>query len=220
MLWPDIDSIHRATHKPSTPERPAPVPLPLPSPVAPTLDLSFAGIARQRRSALDFDGATRITAASFFAIFECLLPRRDTAPWNALPSAVLVHPALMVHRVDGLEAGLYMFLRDAAALADLKRSMRPEWLWQKIGPDHPRPRPPACAPPGSAVSSMRKCTRYLESAIGAGKACTVGGDVEIPGSPPCRRMSSSLEAARLVGDEGHETIDVRRRTGAASLRRG
>jgi hypothetical protein len=29
-----------------------------------------------------------------------------------------------------------MFVRDAPALPDLKRSMRPEWLWQKIGPDH------------------------------------------------------------------------------------
>jgi SagB-type dehydrogenase family enzyme len=136
VLWPDIDSIHRATHKPSTPERPAPPRLPLPPPVAPALDLSFAGIARQRRSAVDFDGTTHISATAFFAMLECLLTRRATPPWNALPSAVLVHPALMVHRVDGLQPGLYMCLRDAAALADLKRSMRSEWLWQKIGPDH------------------------------------------------------------------------------------
>jgi SagB-type dehydrogenase family enzyme len=136
VLWPDIDSIHRATHKPSTPERPAPPRLPLPPPVAPALDLSFAGIARQRRSAVDFDGTTRISATAFFAMLECLLTRRATPPWNALPSAVLVHPALMVHRVDGLQPGLYMCLRNAAALADLKRSMRSEWLWQKIGPDH------------------------------------------------------------------------------------
>jgi SagB-type dehydrogenase family enzyme len=136
VLWPDIDSIHRATHKPSTPERPAPAPLPLQPPVAPALDLSFAGIARQRRSAVDFDGATRITATAFFAMLECLLTRRATPPWNALPSAVLVHPALMVHRVDGLQPGLYMCLRDGTALPDLKRSMRSEWLWQKTGPDH------------------------------------------------------------------------------------
>jgi hypothetical protein len=42
----------------------------------------------------------------------------------------------MVHRVHGLEPGLYMLVRDAGALADLKQSMRPEWIWQKIGPDH------------------------------------------------------------------------------------
>jgi nitroreductase len=136
VRWPDSDSVHLATRKPSTPERPAVEPLPLPPPVAPALDLSFSGIARQRRSAVDFDGATRITAAAFFAMLECLLVRHDTPPWNALPSVVLVHPALMVHRVDGLAPGLYMLVRDAAALPDLKPSLRPEWLWQKIGPEH------------------------------------------------------------------------------------
>ena len=91
VLWPEIDSIHRTTHKPSTPERPAPLPLPLQPPDAPAIDLSFAGIARQRRSAVDFDGATHITANAFFAMLDCLLRRHATPPWNALPSAVLVH---------------------------------------------------------------------------------------------------------------------------------
>ena len=136
VLWPNIDSIHRTTHKPSTPERPAPAPLALQPPVAPAIDLRFAAIARQRRSAVDFDGATRITAAAFFAMLDCLLTRCATPPWNTLPSTVLVHPALMVHRVDGLQPGLYMCLRDTAALPDLRRSMRSDWLWQKIGPDH------------------------------------------------------------------------------------
>ncbi len=136
VLWPDIDSIHCATYKPSTSERPAPASLPFPPRVAPTLDLSFAGIARQRRSAVDFDGATYISASAFFGMLDCLQTRRATPPWNALPSAVLVHAALMVHRVDGLQPGLYMCLRDVAAFADLKQSMRSEWLWQKIGPDH------------------------------------------------------------------------------------
>ena len=136
VQWPDIDSVALATYKPSTSKGPGPGPLPLPSPVAPALDLSFATIARQRRSAVEFDGVTRISTAAFFNMLECLLARCNTPPWNALPSASLVHPALMVHRVDGLERGLYMFVRDAPALPDLKRSMRPEWLWQKIGPDH------------------------------------------------------------------------------------
>jgi Nitroreductase family. len=38
--------------------------------------------------------------------------------------------------VDDLEPGLYMFVRNPGALPDLKRSLRPEWLWQKAGPDH------------------------------------------------------------------------------------
>jgi SagB-type dehydrogenase family enzyme len=136
--WPDIDSIHRATHKPDTPEQPLPETQSLspPPPADPALDLSIAEIARQRRSAVDFDGMTRISAAAFFAMLECLLPRSDTPPWNALPTPVRVHPALMVHRVGDLDAGLYVLLRDPTLLPDMKQSMRPEWLWQKTGPDH------------------------------------------------------------------------------------
>jgi hypothetical protein len=69
-------------------------------------------------------------------MLESLMLRLDAPPWNASPHPVLVHPALMVHRVDGLEPGLYMFLRDPAALPDLKVSTRPEWLWQQTGPGH------------------------------------------------------------------------------------
>lgn len=134
--WPDIESIHRATHKPPAREEAAPTPFALFPPAAPAIDLGFAAVARQRRSAVDFDGSTHITAEAFFAILECLLVRRDVPPWNALASPVRVHPALMVHRVDGIESGLYVFVRDLAALPGLQQSMRPEWLWQKAGPDH------------------------------------------------------------------------------------
>ncbi len=41
----------------------------------------------------------------------------------------------MMHRVAGLEPGLYLLLRDPSALPGLKAAMRDEWLWQKSGPD-------------------------------------------------------------------------------------
>ncbi|KAA1007252.1 SagB/ThcOx family dehydrogenase [Paraburkholderia panacisoli] len=136
VKWPDIDSIYRATHKARTREPALPNPEEHPSPAAPALDLSFARIARQRRSAMNFDGTACIDKAAFFSMLACLLPRHDTPPWNALMSPAAVHAALMVHRVGDLEPGLYMFVRSPGALSDLKRSLRPEWLWQKIGPDH------------------------------------------------------------------------------------
>ena len=64
-----------------------------PLPAAPALDLSFAQVARQRRSAVDFDGTTSITSAAFFAMLECLMTRSDTPPWN-----VLVSPAQCILR--------------------------------------------------------------------------------------------------------------------------
>ncbi|HEY3241846.1 MAG TPA: nitroreductase family protein [Phycisphaerae bacterium] len=136
VRWPDIDSIHRATYKPATPEPLLPPASALPPPTAPALDLGFAAIARQRRSAVDFDGTTRISADAWFAMLECLLVRSDVPPWNALATPARVNPALMVHRVEGLEPGLYVLPRDPAHLAGLKQSMHQEWLWQKIGPEH------------------------------------------------------------------------------------
>ncbi|MHB9841641.1 SagB/ThcOx family dehydrogenase [Paraburkholderia terrae] len=136
VKWPDIDSIHRATHKVRTPEPTSPNPELRPPPARPALDLRFAQIARQRRSAVNFDGTTRIASAAFFSMLACLLPRRDTPPWNALISPAEVHAALFVHRVDGLEPGLYMLVRNPGALPVLRQSLRPEWLWKKTGPDY------------------------------------------------------------------------------------
>lgn len=97
---------------------------------------TFAKIARQRRSAVDFDGVTGLPAETFFTMLECLVPRAGAPPWNVLATPPLVHPAFLVHRVEGLDPGLYVFLRDRDALRSLQRSMRPEWLWRKAGPEH------------------------------------------------------------------------------------
>lgn len=135
VRWPDIDAIHHVTRKPATPGaavRDAPS---VSISSTPSNDLAFATIARQRRSAVDFDGRTSISAGAFFAMLECLAVRRDAPPWNASPTAVRVHPAFMVHRVDGLDPGLYFLVREPAALEGLRQSMRAEWLWKKTGPD-------------------------------------------------------------------------------------
>jgi SagB-type dehydrogenase family enzyme len=133
--WPQIDAIERATRK-QVREASGPGHATLPPVSDPPLDLGFGRIARQRRSAVDFDGVTSITADAFFGMLDCLMPRANTPPWNALASTPLVHPAMMVHRVEGLEAGLYVMARDPEALPSLKQSMRPEWLWRKAGPEH------------------------------------------------------------------------------------
>ncbi|HEX6003303.1 MAG TPA: SagB/ThcOx family dehydrogenase [Burkholderiales bacterium] len=134
--WHDIDSIHRATRKPATSEPAAYRPAPLPLPGGPVLDPPFATIARQRRSAVEFDGETHIGEESFFAMLDALMVRTNTPPWNALGTRPEVHAALMVHRVAGVESGLYLFLREPLVLADFRSSIRREWLWQKKGPEH------------------------------------------------------------------------------------
>src|SRR5438105_15353884 len=88
--------------------------------------MRFADLARQRRSAVDFDGVTRIEAGAFFAMLECLLPRPGTPPWNALPSPPQVHPVFMVHRVEWLEPGLYSPVPGASSVGSRRESMATE----------------------------------------------------------------------------------------------
>ncbi|MEP6877907.1 MAG: SagB/ThcOx family dehydrogenase [Nitrosospira sp.] len=138
--WPDIDSIHRITHKPRTyesHEAAPPHPAHIPLQGNPATDLNFSRIARQRRSAINFDGTTRIPAAAFLNMLTCLMARRNVPPWNALASSpAMVHPVILVHRVTGLKPGLYMLLRNPEILPDMKEAMHAEWLWQKTGPDY------------------------------------------------------------------------------------
>lgn len=133
--WMDIDEVHRLTCKPdldleagkwtSTAHETA---------GEPVRDLTAAQIFRQRRSAVSFDGATSIGADAFFAMLDATLARSGAPPWCAWPWAAAVHPAIMVHRVNTLDPGLYLLVRNPEALAQLKASLRPDWLWQKAGP--------------------------------------------------------------------------------------
>jgi SagB-type dehydrogenase family enzyme len=133
--WPDMALANAATRKPRTrPEhRLIASPPKLVSRTA--LHLPAATIFRRRRSAVDFDGVTAASAQAFFAMLEALLPSA-APPWNSWPWPAHVHLALFVHRVDGLEPGLYAFVRDAAALPPLQQALHGAWLWHKAGPAH------------------------------------------------------------------------------------
>ena len=137
VAWRDIDLVHAAAHKARHWPAAAKLPAGLPEAGAPRLDLPAAALFRQRRSAVAFDGVTHMPAEAFFAVLAALLPGAGAPPWSAWPRApATVHLALFVHRVDGLASGLYLFLRDPAALPELQQALRPDWLWQKFGPPH------------------------------------------------------------------------------------
>jgi nitroreductase len=133
--WPDIDLAHEATPKART----APANAAARSAFEPSTwhaDPPAATIFRQRRSAVAFDGVTSISARTFYRMLEPLLLHPGTPPWNAWPWPPRVHLALFVHRVEGLEPGLYAFVRADTALEPLKRATRQEWQWHKVGPAH------------------------------------------------------------------------------------
>ncbi len=144
--WPGLDEVAEATAKPAAEEESRHA-----SPeafasddadrwgaivraAASITELPAARLYRQRRSAQAFDGVTGMAAAAFLALLARLLPDLASPPWSAWPHAPRLHPVLFVHRVDGLEPGLYLLVREDADLAGLKSAMRPEWLWEKRGP--------------------------------------------------------------------------------------
>jgi SagB-type dehydrogenase family enzyme len=135
LEWADIDKVHRLTAKPDLgAEVGGSVSTAHQTAGEPAHDLSAAQIVRQRRSAVSFDGVTSMGADAFFAMLDATLLRSGVPPWCAWPWAAAVHPAIMVHRVDGLDPGLYLLVRDQDAMGPLKASLRAEWVWRKIGP--------------------------------------------------------------------------------------
>jgi hypothetical protein len=135
--WPEIDRVIAATWT-DTPvsvvDRTTSVFPPLP-PLGPEGDADATRVIRARRSAVAFDGETRLGKDSFFGLLDSLLPR-SVPPFSSFPFAPRVHLGLFVHRVDGLEPGLYILVRRLEAQQELAALMREELLWERV-PDAP-----------------------------------------------------------------------------------
>lgn len=94
--------------------------------------MSSAGqIIRQRRSLLACDGRTAILAERFYRMLSRTMP----APGDAIPWAPAIHFGLFVHRVEGIEPGLYAMARDAGKAEKLRTAMHGHFAWEK---------PPGC----------------------------------------------------------------------------
>jgi SagB-type dehydrogenase family enzyme len=129
--WPDIPKVAAATLKPASARLPAGTLLPLPA-LAPVSREPVSRLIRRRRSAQAFDGITGLGARLFYRMLDALMPRANQPPWAMLDAAPQGHPVLFVHRVDGLEAGIYCLARDPAEVAALRAEMREDWLWARV----------------------------------------------------------------------------------------
>jgi SagB-type dehydrogenase family enzyme len=120
-----------------------------------------------RRSAVSMDGATAISAATFFRMMARLMPTQngESIPWDALPWRPRIHLGLFVHRVNDLSPGLYMVARDPKKVETLKQVMRPEFQWL---------RPPSC-PQGLPLFLLKEgdC-RNLAASVSCGQE--IAGD--------------------------------------------
>jgi SagB-type dehydrogenase family enzyme len=133
VAWDIIDAVNEACAKPRTPEAQSPVDAWISANCLEHVRRSVPArrIIQQRRSAVAMDGRTRLSADQFYRMMDRVLPRYDRAPWCALGCAPHVHLGLMVHRVDGLEPGLYVLVRSPGQLSELQNHMHGDFAWTR-----------------------------------------------------------------------------------------
>ena len=114
-------------------------------------------IIHQRRSAVAFDGHTSLSADRFFTMLMRTMPQSQLPlpnrpmPWDTLPWHPTVHLALFVHRIDGLEPGMYWLNRDPHAhqITEFQSAMHEQFVWSV--PEHcPSSLPLYCLEEGDA----------------------------------------------------------------------
>ena len=136
--WPIIEEVAQATRTLKQPASAQWMPGDLPPPLPCNSNLQAKEIIQRRRSAQMFDGITSIEADDFFRMLDMLMPRAQTPPWDAIPWQPRIHLVLFVHRVSGLESGLYILLRSEQVLNSLKAALSDKMQWQRVEqtPDH------------------------------------------------------------------------------------
>ncbi len=135
--WPVIDGVAAACVKPPT-RATSRQPPARPDPIVTTSQHNAAAIIKQRRSAQAFDGVTSISAAAFYRMLDMTLPRAATAPWDIVAWRPRIHLLLFVHRVDGLDPGLYFFLRNSTVETVARAELSAGFEWAPVSgcPEH------------------------------------------------------------------------------------
>ena len=132
--WPVIDEAIAASARTAASAKPTEsvelIAWPPPSP--PACGRSAGQLIRQRRSAVDFDGVTYISRKTFLAILDTTLPRTLAPPFDAWPFPPRLNLVLMVHRVTGLDPGLYLWLRTPADANGLRRAIGKNLKWESV----------------------------------------------------------------------------------------
>ena len=128
--------------------------------------ISAGQIIRQRRSAQTMDGQTSISQACFYAMLARTVPALTPVPWDCQTWPTWVHLAIFVHRVTGLEPGLYGLVRATEQQSAIQQAMNPSFLWQQPT-DCPSALPLYLLQPGDA--------RQLSAQLSCGQAIAADG---------------------------------------------
>ena len=134
--WPVIDTALRVTVKPSGVVMPVRPVVEVPSLPAPAR--SATEVIRARRSVMRMDGGRVLGLGAFYRMLAATLPDAGRVPWNAFPWPARLALFVFVHRVEGLERGLYALVRDPDSAQRLRAACSPEFAWEHV-PDCPLP---------------------------------------------------------------------------------
>ncbi|MDF0590994.1 SagB/ThcOx family dehydrogenase [Candidatus Methanocrinis natronophilus] len=151
VYWPLLEGVAEATSKPPrslviesgspigsesvarrvpSPKVDPPSPSPSPS-TPPSPSPSLRSLIRERRSAIVMDPAFSISRDDFYSALERMISAPGTFPHHLHPWMPQVHLAIFVHRVLGLDRGLYLLVRDLDHEDLLRKSMRGEFEWSR-----------------------------------------------------------------------------------------
>ena len=92
---------------------------------------SFRKLIRQRRSAVEMDTASAMSRDDFYRTMSRTLPGTGRFPCNLLTWRPEVHLAIFVHRVLGLDRGLYFLVRNPDHEESLRSHMRGNFKWNR-----------------------------------------------------------------------------------------
>ncbi len=92
-------------------------------------------IIRKRRSAVAYDRRIFMPKEVFISILEKTLEIKGFSPFDVELNKPEINLAIFVHRVKGLEQGLYFYVRDRDLFNLFKDITSTDFLWEEILPD-------------------------------------------------------------------------------------
>jgi len=128
--WPVINEVSQACYKPPTTTNDQTGTDSFPAMPQCDPHILANDIVRQRRSAQSFDAnAPGLSLPLFERILHSILPRPGILPWDCLPWYPRIHIILFIHRVTGLEPGLYALPRSEQGEKLLRRQINHGFSW-------------------------------------------------------------------------------------------
>ncbi|MEE9101663.1 nitroreductase family protein [Pseudomonas nitroreducens] len=124
--WPELERVHHLCRAPMLPARQWRA-----ADADPAVDnpgLPLRPILHRRRSAQSMDGRSGIHAELLYAWLRRLLPERSPVPFACTGEPARIDLLIFVHRVQGLEPGLYWLGRSGREPGGL----REDYLWQPV----------------------------------------------------------------------------------------